>query len=133
MRISDWSSDVCSSDLRNLVDRHHDGSRQALRRQELVYERGCGGDRPKRQMPRAGNGTGSQFDAGQRMALQHQAYIVVGVQHATLEPRRAAGDDDNRHVDLVLVQQGWQVEQSSWHYWTSVVCGYSVVVRCNIG
>src|SRR3546814_20222714 len=56
MRISDWSSDVCSSDLRAVADRSRKLLRRGLRRRLVPYGEQCGHPSTEQSVVGSGNG-----------------------------------------------------------------------------
>src|SRR3546814_20642770 len=97
MRISDWSSDVCSSDLRGLACRqpaeHQPGAEGAGEGQRRRLGPECGRDPEMRQADGAGE---AETDADQPAEAADNQRLDVALQHDVETPR--AG----RHTDADL-------------------------------
>src|SRR3546814_20144260 len=93
MRISDWSSDVCSSDLAGIVgDGRHAGRRAGCSRlQHCVLLAGRSGLLRLRQPEIAGREHLEAVGRQQRRILAVLALVVGGQHHAVAGPQAAGG------------------------------------------
>src|SRR3546814_19192923 len=82
MRISDWSSDVCSSDLRQAEDAHLATERAGVERLVLdsdLLDRHARLDEPRLQRQRAGEGIGEPHVEAAEIARRQRAPLEPAV------------------------------------------------------